>query len=232
MVLSWHPKLCSNRTKPILLQSQQDTELGGLTDCFQNTQKSSTFSRVLDSMGLFSFNPVDPTEVSLRGFVSEHSKRRVPHSLRYVRLDSSHSTQWLPQKSVSEDLFQSTAEEEFHILRYKTQWVFCFFPFNNLMNLIELLENCISVTIPFPSLCLLLRFAGLCFFLFLLFTCFQFTVLAAATDTKADTNDRWSSQMILQRLLSLLDLQTTELSLLGSLQKDRRKGREWQLQHF
>jgi hypothetical protein len=38
-------------------------------------------------MGLFSFNPVDPTEVSLRGFVSEHSKRRVPHSLRYVRLD-------------------------------------------------------------------------------------------------------------------------------------------------
>jgi len=33
-------------------------------------------------MGLFSFNPVDPTEVSLRGFVSEHSKRRVPHSLR------------------------------------------------------------------------------------------------------------------------------------------------------
>jgi hypothetical protein len=85
-------------------------------------------------MGLFSFNPVDPTEVSLRGFVSEHSKRRVLHSLRYVRVDSSHSTQWLPQKSVSEDLFQSTAEEEFHILRYKTQWVSCFFPFNNLMN--------------------------------------------------------------------------------------------------
>ncbi len=87
VVLSWHPKLCSNCTKPILLQSQQDTEFGGLTDCFQNTQKSSTFSQLKDSMGLFSFNPVDPTEVSLRGFVSEHSKRRVPHSLRYVRLD-------------------------------------------------------------------------------------------------------------------------------------------------
>jgi hypothetical protein len=46
VVLSWHPKLCSNRTKPILPRSQQDTELGGLTDCFQNTQKSSTFSQV------------------------------------------------------------------------------------------------------------------------------------------------------------------------------------------
>jgi hypothetical protein len=109
---------------------------------------------------------------------------------------------------------------------------FLFLPIQQPNELIELLENCISVTIPFPSLCLLLRFAGLCFFFFLLFTCFKFTVLAAATDTKVDTNDRWSSQMILQRLLSLLDLQTTELSLLGSLQKDRRKGREWQLQHF
>jgi hypothetical protein len=119
--------------------------------------------------------------------------RRVPHSLRYkTRSVCSHSSQWILQKSVSEDLFQSTAKEEFHILSYKTQWVSCFFPFNNLMNLIELWENCISVTIPFPSLCLLLRFAGLCFFLFLLFTCFQFTVLAAATDTKADANDRWS----------------------------------------
>jgi hypothetical protein len=71
-------------------------------------------------------------------FRAQQKKSSTFSQVYKTRWVSSHSTQWLPQKSVSEDLFQSTAEEEFHILRYKTQWVSCFFPFNNLMNLIEL----------------------------------------------------------------------------------------------
>jgi hypothetical protein len=139
VVLSWHPKLCSNRTKPILLQSQQDTELGGLTDCSEHIEEFHILSGIrLDWFVLIQASGSYRSQSQRICFRAQQKKSSTFSQVCKTRWVSSHSTQWLPQKSVSEDLFQITAEEEFHILRYKTQWVSCFFPFNNLMNLIEL----------------------------------------------------------------------------------------------
>jgi hypothetical protein len=67
--------VCSHSTQWILQKSVSE-------DLFQSAAKEEfhILSGMLDSMGFFPFNPMTPTEVSLRGFVSKHSRRRVPHS--------------------------------------------------------------------------------------------------------------------------------------------------------